>query len=108
MNIAQVFPDTVEEFMQQNRMVDEDHVYSNGVEYVPIFRMMQWFEHHPERKNGEVKPVTNADRIRSMTDEELAEFISDIKLRAFKYFGHTGDYDEIVESNLEWLKQEAE
>lgn len=54
------------------------------------------------------KKMTNADRIRSMTDEELAEFISDIKLRAFKYFGHTGDYDEIVESNLEWLKQEAE
>lgn len=35
---------------------------------------------------------TNADMIRSMTDEELAEFISE------------GDYSDV----LEWLKKEIE
>ena len=36
-----IFPDTVEEFMEQYKIVDTDHVYTNGVELVPIFRMKQ-------------------------------------------------------------------
>ena len=45
--------------------------------------------------------ITNADRIRSMTDEELAEFISG-KGRTFgeKYEGYM--------SALDWLKEESE
>ena len=39
------FPETVEEFMEEHKMVDTKEVYSNGIEYVPIFRMKQWFEH---------------------------------------------------------------
>ena len=31
--------------MEQYKMTDTDHVYSNGTEYVPIYRMRQWFEH---------------------------------------------------------------
>ena len=41
------FPDTVEEFMEQYKIVDTEHIYSNGTEYVPVFRMKQWFEHLP-------------------------------------------------------------
>ena len=39
------FPASVEEFMEQYKMTDTEHVYSNGTEYVPIYRMKQWFEH---------------------------------------------------------------
>ena len=39
------FPASVEEFMDQYKMTDTEHVYSNGTEYVPIYRMKQWFEH---------------------------------------------------------------
>ena len=39
------FPATVEEFMEQYKMTDTEHVYSNGTEYIPIYRMKQWFEH---------------------------------------------------------------
>ena len=39
------FPDTVEEFMDLYKVVDSDHVYSNGVEFIPIYRTKQWFEH---------------------------------------------------------------
>ena len=39
------FPDTVDEYMEQYKMTDVRQVYSNGIEYVPIFRMKQWFEH---------------------------------------------------------------
>ena len=40
-----VFPKTVEEFMEKYKIVDTEHVYTNGAELVPIFRMKQWFEH---------------------------------------------------------------
>ena len=39
------FPDTVEEFMEAYKVVDTEQVYTNGTEFVPIFRMKQWFEH---------------------------------------------------------------
>lgn len=49
----QDFPETVEEFMEQYKMVDRKEVYSNGTEYVPIFRMKQWFEHEKAKRKGE-------------------------------------------------------
>ena len=40
------FPDTVEEFMDQYKVVDKEGIYmSKGAKLVPIFRMEQWFEH---------------------------------------------------------------
>ena len=45
MNDMMTFPASVEEFMEQYKMTDTEHVYSNGTEYVPIYRMKQWFEH---------------------------------------------------------------
>lgn len=51
-----MFPDTVEEFMEQYKIVDREQVYTNGTELVPIFRMEQWFEHKRGRwikKRGE-------------------------------------------------------
>ena len=42
---AQEFPATVEEWMESNKIVDTEHIYTNGSEMVPIFRMRQWFQH---------------------------------------------------------------
>ena len=42
---SMTFPATVDEFMEEYKVVDSEHVYSNGMEMVPIFRMKQWFEH---------------------------------------------------------------
>ena len=47
-----MFPKTVDEFMEQYKIVDTDEVYTNGAELVPIFRMKQWFEHEPPVKHG--------------------------------------------------------
>ncbi len=44
------FPNTVEEFMEQYKIVDAEKVYTNGAEMVPIFRMRQWFEHELSNK----------------------------------------------------------
>ena len=48
-----------------------------------------------------IPTVTNADRIRSMSDEELAKFISG-KARGF------GEEYEGYLSALDWLKEECE
>ena len=45
MGAMMTFPASMEEFMEQYKMTDTEHVYSNGTEYVPIYRMKQWFEH---------------------------------------------------------------
>jgi len=47
-NTTMMFPNTVREFMEQFKMVDTEQIYSNGIEYVPIFRMEQWFAHQPD------------------------------------------------------------
>ena len=52
--------------------------------------------------------ITNADRIRHMTDEELAEFIEQaICPPTTKKIYHECTKDNCVPCWLEWLKQEA-
>ena len=49
------FPKTLDEFMQQYKIVDTEQVYTNGTELVPIFRIKQWEDAHKnvvERKMG--------------------------------------------------------
>jgi hypothetical protein len=52
------------------------------------------------RKCGQLPPKTNADRIRAMTDEELAELLCDIA-------GWLPMYEGKMHPILDWLKQEA-
>ena len=53
------------------------------------------------------KPMTNADRIRAMSDEELAEFIKHIKVRAAfcKAVKNNDAFEELC--SAEWLQQPA-
>lgn len=45
------FPETVEEFMDDYKVVDSEGIYmSKGAELVPIFRMNQWFDHEMAKK----------------------------------------------------------
>ena len=55
------------------------------------------------------QPKTNADRIRQMTDEELAESIGLACKRCAYCAGNkcTGQDKECAEGNLKWLKQEV-
>lgn len=72
------------------------------------------------RRTGECEvyePITNADKIRSMSDEELAEFLREIDnghdITHGDYF-HTkdGDFifsrDDINAKMIQWLQSEAE
>ena len=53
---------------------------------------------------------SNADRIRAMTDEELAEFINGVEAEAIRRAGlfiTVGDIQRGKEGWLDWLKEEA-
>ena len=54
--------------------------------------------------------MTNADRIRAMSDEELAEDYCKTILKVMQYYGikNTGILEDAVRARLEWLKQPAE
>ena len=54
------------------------------------------------------KPVTNEDRIRAMSDDELIEFIKNIKVRSAlcKAIKNNDAFDELC--SAEWLQQPAE
>ena len=55
-----------------------------------------------------VGKMTNADRIRAMSDEELVEFIKNIKVRAAlcKAVGNDDAFEELC--SAEWLQKPAE
>lgn len=53
------------------------------------------------RRCGQLPPKTNADRIRAMSDEELAEFLNDTQGRAFR------GMMLLHMQWLDWLKQEV-
>lgn len=80
------FPETVEEFMEQYKIVDSKEIYSNGMEMVPIFRMKQWFEHQmsvEQYRQRMIEAFHNAD---------CDELIALVALPTEKEFKH-----------LEWL-----
>jgi hypothetical protein len=56
------------------------------------------------------EPDTNADRIRAMSDEELAEDFCKTVLGVMNQLGvvNTGSVEDAVRKRLEWLKQPAE
>lgn len=66
-----------------------------------------------ERKMGIKKPFTNADRIRAMTDEELAQFLDSWEMGDVDYSRTFCDlckwqYDCFNDCLMEWLKQEVQ
>jgi hypothetical protein len=62
------------------------------------------------------KPMTNADRIRAMSDEELAKWLLDMMSHkvvcfdegAFPYTPCRNEEHDCVKCGIEWLKQPAE
>lgn len=55
------------------------------------------------------KPMTNADRIRTMTDEELADKFEEVQLQTVKAYGndHLLLKGELRKYWLDWLRHEA-
>ena len=69
-------------------------------------------DENAERECCTYECMTNADKIRSMSDEELAEFIEQVSTDSMETisFG-TKEYEEIwehKETALQWLQSEVE
>ena len=57
----------------------------------------------------EKKPMTNADKIRTMSDDELAELLRDTQCNSCAWQGNDCDYaDDCKAEKLEMLKRECE
>ena len=63
---------------------------------------------HYKGECGHKAPLTNADRIRSMSDEEMAEFISSIPMCVGEDEDLNCEIDVCKECFLKWLQQPAE
>ena len=75
----------------------------------PMSEQMQKLAARYEKATGKkFCGKTNAQKIRSMSDEELVEFIKNIKVRAAlcKAVGNNDAFEELC--SAEWLKQPVE
>ena len=61
-----------------------------------------------KNRNGLNEPLTNAQKIRAMTDEELAEFIISIPMCVGEDKDLNCEIDVCKECFLKWLQQPAE
>lgn len=71
---------------------------------VDVSEIREFLEMKQQRKR---KPITNGDKIRRMSDEELAKFIGSVEIKPYMRCQHC-EWDSCVECCLDWLKQEAE
>ena len=63
----------------------------------------QW---EAKRHRSQNKQKTNADRIRSMKDEKLAELLRDYQCNTCDFSGFCEETDKCEEEIFKWLKQE--
>ena len=86
-----------------NKTVTVDHIeakpFGNGLDVCPVCG----------KPSTIGKPQTNADRIRSMTDEELADKFEEIQLKTVKAYGNDDLLlkGELKKYWLDWLKEEG-
>lgn len=89
----------------KNKTCGECRYHKNNRCMLPCYAMNHWAEnpacHHFEEKT----PPTNGDKIRQMSDEELAELIDNSCKACAKDV--TECDTECVNGILAWLKQEA-
>lgn len=52
-----IFPETVEEFIEQYKLKDDKKIYTNGVDLIPVFRIKQWMYHH-------MTPTADVEKVR--------------------------------------------
>lgn len=97
MNCCMKFPDSVDEFMEEYKMVDTEHIYSNGTEYVPIFRMKQWFEY--------IIGVINADiEMTNVQDDYSCGLRNGMRLSKQLLDGKKPEFEKVEEITGTWVK----
>lgn len=79
--------------------------------HMTVLKGKSYCDATPCQLTGELPKKSNADRIRSMTDEELAKFLADCSDCASCYLdepNNCGTEETCAKAFLEWLKQPVE
>ena len=95
------FPDTFEEFAEQYGFTDKKEYYSNGIEFIPVFRVKQWLEHissvtPQEPRTGQwikyCRPRCGEQHYQCTSCDEYFNFglYSDYYKKAFKFCPNCG------------------
>ena len=82
---------SLDEFMEYYKVVDTEEIYSNGTEFVPIFRVKQWEEYN--NKDKEVERLTKQNKaLNEMYELTKKEYIrlNNIINELEKYFEQEG------------------
>ncbi len=79
------FPNIFKEFAEQYKTVDTKEVYSNGIEYIPIFRVEQWLEYISAVEMATFKSVINSleQQLKTAKAEAYKECIEKVKSKLF-------------------------
>ena len=91
---------SLDEFMEFYKITDNEKIYSNGIDYVPIFRIKQWYEYN--NKDKEIERLNNIiNELESYIEESkhLASGVYEFKGSAYMfYYNKTDDLlDKIKE-----------
>lgn len=75
------FPNNFKEFAEQYKTVDTKEVYSNGIEYIPIFRVEQWLEYISAVEMATFKSVIDSleQQLKTAKAEAVEEFAEKLK-----------------------------
>lgn len=57
------FPDTFEEFIKEYEFKDKEEIYTNGVELIPSFRVMQAWEYYTSNINCALDNIRDCIRM---------------------------------------------
>lgn len=73
---------SLDEFMEYYKMVDTEEIYSNGTEFVPIFRVKQWEEYNNneiERLNNDIKILLKENESKEKVILKYNNIINELK-----------------------------
>lgn len=84
---------SLEDFMENYKMIDVEQIYSNGTEFVPIFRVKQWLEYN------------NINNLQSKIDKAI-EILGQYKHLSSPTEEQANEQEEIVSNAYDILKED--
>lgn len=95
-------------FILEHNIECEEDIYQNDSVAEDSLELIEdLFDIVKSKNNNEHSAITNADRIRAMTDEELAEFLCKVK-SDYQWMEHEFPSEEEHGEWEDWLQSEAE
>ena len=64
-----MFPNTIEEFIDDYKFIDKEKVYTNGSELIQVYRIKQCLDYYNDKKDKEIQRLNNII-------DELEKFIN--------------------------------